>query len=152
MTSRRLTALAVATALVPLGACEAGPDPSGAPTAGTPSTPQPAPQASPAFREWPEVPAPPVGQMMSHSAGGFRQEAYYRAEPAGQDVYQQLVDFYVDALSRIGEVERPPDGQREGETTLRVETSDGRAATVVVHTRGPEDTVDVRLELTQPGG
>lgn len=69
MTSRRLTALAVAAALVPLAACEAGPDPSGAPTAGTPSMPQAAPQASPAFREWPEVPAPPVGQM-SHSAGG----------------------------------------------------------------------------------
>lgn len=154
MAPRRLVALAVAAALVPLGACEngSGSDPSGDPTAGTPSAPAAAPQASPAFREWPEVPAPPVGQMMSHTDGGFRQEAYYRADPAGQDVYQQLVDLYVDALSRIGEVERPPEGQREGETTLRVETPDGRTATVVVHTRGPEGTVDVRLELTQPHG
>lgn len=108
------------------------------------------PQGSPAFSEWPEVPAPPVGQMMNHSAGGFRQEAYYRGQPAGDDVYRELVNFYVDALSRIGEVQRPPEGQREGETTLRVETADGRSATVVVHTRGPDDTVDVRLELTHP--
>lgn len=142
----------IASIALLLGACDGSSpaDTPRTPAAGTQAAAEPSPTTSPAFAEWPEIPAPPVGRMMSSTSGGFRQEAYYRAEPAGEDVYRRLVDFYVRALSDIGEVQRPPEGQREGETTLRVETADGRVATVVVHTRGPDDTVDVRMELTQP--
>jgi hypothetical protein len=50
----------------------------------------------------------------------------------------------------LGEVQRPSSGQREGETTLRVETTDGRIAEIVIHTRGPDNTVDVRMVLQGP--